>query len=102
MRSITASIVFLALLFPAWAFGQSVNGLDERGKKHGAWRKMDANGKPIYEGTFYHDEPTGPFTYYHPNGKIKAQSFFWKQGTQCRSTLFTETAFGYFMMRREK
>ena len=90
MRSVITSCVFLTLLFPAWAFGQSVNGLDENGKKHGAWRKMDANGKPVYEGTFHHDEPTGPFTYYHPNGKIKAQSFFWNHGTQCRSTLFAE------------
>lgn len=91
MRSNIASCVFLLFLLPSLLWGQSSNGLDETGKKHGPWRKLDPNGKPVYEGTFHHDEPEGLFTYYHSNGKIKAKSFFWNHGTQCRSTLFAET-----------
>lgn len=60
-----------------WSVGfavhSQINETDDQGRKQGEWIKLYPNSKvPIYEGQFIDDKPTGKFTYYYPNNKIKS------------------------------
>jgi antitoxin component YwqK of YwqJK toxin-antitoxin module len=64
----------------------TVNRKDAAGRKQGYWAKADTAGRKLYEGHFKNDLPAGTFTYYHPNGKIKAVSVFTSDGITARTT----------------
>lgn len=44
---------------------QSINRLDDKGKRHGMWKKnFETTEQPKYEGTFEHGKETGTFKFY--------------------------------------
>lgn len=49
-------------------FGQEYNAFDEKGKRHGKWKKYYDNSKQIrYQGTFEHGKEVGEFKFYKPS-----------------------------------
>lgn len=64
------------------------NKTDAAGKKQGHWIKLDENKKKIYDGNFVNDVPTGKFTYYYPEGDVKAVTVFSSGGHIARTQLF--------------
>ena len=70
IKFIFYTIVSLSLLSVAFA---QLNETDEKGRKQGEWVKLYPNSSiPIYKGQFVDDQPTGTFTYYYPNNKVKS------------------------------
>lgn len=49
-----------------------INKVDAKGRKQGAWKVYDGDGNLKYTGEYHHGVPLGRFTYYYPNGKVKA------------------------------
>jgi antitoxin component YwqK of YwqJK toxin-antitoxin module len=77
---------FLILLFfvmnTPWIIAQdTINKLDNHGKKHGYWIKKDSAGSKVYEGRFTHGIPVGEFRYYYKNGALKTKSVVSRNGT---------------------
>ena len=64
--------IFLLLLSPILLLAQNVT--DSKGMKQGEWRKLDANGKVIYEGQFKDNIPQGTFRYFYEDGKIRSET----------------------------
>ncbi len=67
MRSFLFLLVFS--LFPLLSHAQqdSINRVDQNGKRHGLWMKKYANGNIRYRGTFVHGKETGEFLFYLPD-----------------------------------
>ena len=83
-------LFFTAILLIANAVAQTdTNFTDAKGKKQGLWRKYDGN-VLLYEGKFVNDVPTGKFTYYHKNGKIKSICHFISGTSKVRTELYHE------------
>lgn len=60
-------------LFSASLYSQeTINQLDNQGRKTGYWRVLYDNGKIRYEGSFIDDKPVGEFKRYYPGGLIQA------------------------------
>lgn len=79
----------LTLTFVVGAAAQDSNRVDNRGRKQGLWKKYDKN-ILLYEGNFVNDVPTGVFTYYHKNGKIKSECDFISGTSKVKATLYHE------------
>jgi len=63
----------------------SLNKIDLKGKKQGAWKKYYSNGKLRYEGQFKDDMPYGQFNYYYETAlkdkdQIKSVSVYYNGG----------------------
>jgi len=67
---------------------QNMNKVDDRGRKQGLWKSYDVKGKLKYEGKFVDDIPTGTFTYYYPDGMVKAISEMSDNGRRSYTKLF--------------
>lgn len=74
-------ITLIALFSGLGSFAQNVgkmvddtivNYIDINNNKQGKWVKHFSNGQMKYKGFFIDNKPTGNFTYYHENGKIKS------------------------------
>jgi len=79
--------IFLALIAASVTLisQDTINKTDTVGKKQGFWRKLDKNGKKIYEGRFDHDVPVGEFRYYYPGGELKAVSIMSDNGRRSKT-----------------
>lgn len=66
----------------------SINWVDSKGMKQGKFRKVDRNGKPMYEGYFRNNQPYGTFTNFDEDGKITAIRVFSKDGKSCHTKMF--------------
>lgn len=66
----------------------TLNRLDDAGKKQGYWKKYGENGMIVYEGRFRDDLPVGEFTYYYPDGTTKARSAFSDAGHRARTVTY--------------
>lgn len=64
------------------------NVTDAKGKKQGAWRKLDASGKVVYEGRFKDNIPQGVFTYYYDDGKVRSELTHSPDGKSAASVSF--------------
>lgn len=90
----TRLTILIILLFSAsyLSYGQEIadtlNQVDDGGRKIGYWKKYDDRGMVIYEGRFNADIPVGEFKYYYPDGKTKAIVFFSDNGYKSTSTTF--------------
>ncbi|MCQ2286731.1 MAG: toxin-antitoxin system YwqK family antitoxin [Bacteroidales bacterium] len=82
-------LIILSVLFCFGTYAQDTNKIDSKGRKQGLWRKYDEK-TLLYEGSFVNDVPTGKFTYYHKNGKIKSICNFINGTTRVKTTLFHE------------
>ncbi|MFV0590554.1 MAG: toxin-antitoxin system YwqK family antitoxin [Draconibacterium sp.] len=65
------NIFILLFCLPMVAFGQ-INQTDANGLRQGLWKKTQANGRPVYEGSFNDGKPVGEWKRYHPGGQLKA------------------------------
>lgn len=80
MMRMKKTILFLLIaLFSGVAGGQeltntNINKVDSQGRKQGNWKAYDVNGNLKFEGRFVDGLPVGTFTYYYPDGKIRAVS----------------------------
>lgn len=65
------SMFFLIVMnvFSLFSQSDSLNMVDNKGLKHGKWRKIEA-GKLVYEGQFNHGTPSGKFVHYYDDGKV--------------------------------
>ena len=97
MKRFLAPILLLTLLFPALAFGETMDDLVKRdglyykkfaevpftgkttgkiqgsfknGKKHGPWVSYHDNGRLEYKVTFKDDKEDGPWVGFHQNGNV--------------------------------
>ena len=77
------------LVMAATVFSQT-NVVDKAGKKQGYWKRLDAMNKPVYEGTFKDDIPTGEFNYYYETGQVKVISVFSNMGKVTRTKMYYE------------
>ena len=68
MRILT--VIFIMLL-PFLSFSQ-INQTDSNGLRQGLWKKQQANGKLIYEGSFKDGKPVGEWKRFHEGGQKKA------------------------------
>ncbi|MBN3034096.1 MAG: toxin-antitoxin system YwqK family antitoxin [Bacteroidales bacterium] len=68
----------------------TINRVDDSGRKQGFWRKTDNQGRMIYQGRFVDDQPEGEFVYYDEKGRVKARSWFSEMGGRS----FTRTFHG--------
>jgi hypothetical protein len=98
MRQILASMVLLTLLFPALAFGETMDDLVMRdglyypkfsevpftgvttgkiqgsfkdGKRDGPWVSYHDNGELSYKGTYKDEKPDGPWVFYKDDGTVR-------------------------------
>jgi len=87
MRTPVILLFFLflsAIPFPAGA-QESLNRLDDMGRKQGPWVKLDTAGNKVYAGQFRDNIPYDTFRYYYPGGKLKTLSVFSENGRKVRS-----------------
>ena len=80
--------VFLFIFFKLINCSYSQNITDSKGLKQGKWSKKDESGRLKYEGQFMDNKPYGTFIYYHENGKQKAVSTFFDDGTKTHTIKF--------------
>lgn len=66
----------------------TLNRMDEKGRKQGFWRKQDSLGRKIYEGHFKDGFPAGEFRYYYTNGKLKTISVVSQHGKIAKTVSF--------------
>ncbi len=71
--------LFVAVLvaFISGSYAQNPEGdknyTDSKGLKQGSWRKLDNQGRVIYEGQFKDNIPQGSFVYYNEEGKVRSR-----------------------------
>ncbi len=82
MRNILM-IVFVLMPFVLFA-QQEINQTDSSGLKQGHWKKLQDNGRVLYEGSFVNDKPVGEFRRYHSSGHLNA-IFNYVEGTDSAS-----------------
>ncbi len=57
--------IYLLLLSFSFSFSQEINKFDDKGKRHGVWKKNHKNSKVLrYEGEFNHGSEVGVFKFY--------------------------------------
>jgi antitoxin component YwqK of YwqJK toxin-antitoxin module len=65
--------IIFTILLSNFSFSQSINQVDQQGKKQGEWKKYyEKSGRVLYEGRFKDDKPTGVFRFYYETGSKKA------------------------------
>ena len=84
------TLLLFGLVFSQTIYSQTTNITDSDSKKQGVWKKVDEKGNTKFEGTFVDDVPTGLFTYYYPNKKIKAKSVFFNNGKKTKTSLYNK------------
>jgi antitoxin component YwqK of YwqJK toxin-antitoxin module len=110
MNRISIVLIISAIIISSSLFGQNVgqmkddtivNFIDINNKKQGKWVKYYDSGKMRYKGFFINDIPTGTFTYYHPNSKIKSilnyddkgcctSEIYWENGNRAAKGFYDE------------
>jgi antitoxin component YwqK of YwqJK toxin-antitoxin module len=90
MRSPVIFVLFLLLStsFSRICAQESMNRVDEKGRKQGFWRKTDTAGNKIYEGKFRDNIPYDTFRYFYPGANLKTLSVFSESGRKVRSESF--------------
>ncbi len=81
---ITIIILFLFSAIQA----QSINQLDAKGQKQGAWKVTYENGKTKYEGTFKDNKPTGLMKRYFEDGSLKAEMYYYALTDKSHAKLY--------------
>lgn len=97
--------MFLFSLLFAQNETDTLNQLDNQGKKHGYWEKSD--GDTIkYIGSFDHGIPIGEFIYYYSSQNIKAKTYYSENGNIAQATMFfatgTKMAEGKFVNKKRE
>jgi len=83
------SLVCIAALIPVLLSAQdTINRVDEHGKRQGPWKKTDTAGKVVYRGQFIDGVPVGEFRYYYPDGKLKTVSRMSESGKKASTVTY--------------
>ncbi len=84
-------IICLFFLISGSTIAQNtVNQVDNQGRKQGFWSKKDAEGRLVYQATFKDDKPVGEMKRFHPNGKTKAILNFKEGSDESDAQIFDE------------
>lgn len=68
-----------------------INQTDDKGRKQGVWEKKYPNSNSLqYQGQFKDNKPVGIFTYYYPEGQVKAVIEHLKDGHKSKATFYFE------------
>jgi antitoxin component YwqK of YwqJK toxin-antitoxin module len=70
---ICTSVFFIGLNQVVLAQTDSLNQVDSKGRKQGAWSKNYPNGQVRYAGQFKNDKPIGTFQYFNNNGVLMSK-----------------------------
>lgn len=83
-------LLFLSFFFVLSALirAQELNQVDDKGLKHGKWRKTFENGVIKYEGQFRNNRPFGEFRYYYETAELKTIMTFSDDGVIAYSRSF--------------
>ncbi len=81
-------LLCLTLLLQANAYAGEFNKKDEQGRRQGEWRGYFASGALRYEGQFVNNEPIGVFTYYYPQGGVRAELIHEKGEEAVKATYY--------------
>jgi len=89
----TVKMKYIATLFFALTGGfilaqPTLNERDDKGQRHGPWKKDFPEGGTRYEGTFEHGREIGTFTFYYPDGKPAAIKEYGKGPGDCFATMY--------------
>jgi antitoxin component YwqK of YwqJK toxin-antitoxin module len=80
-------IVFLGLL-NCHAQNDTINQLDQQGRKQGYWEKRLPDGNLIYQGYFKDNKPVGEMRRYYESGEIKAIRYYKEDSDWSRAKIF--------------
>jgi antitoxin component YwqK of YwqJK toxin-antitoxin module len=84
------ALFFMFLIFQLKIFGQ-INQTDSKGRKQGNWEKKYPNSNVTqYKGQFTDNKPVGVFTYFYPEGQVKAIIEHLKDGHRSKATFYFE------------
>ena len=81
-------LIMMSLISTGQTLSDTLNRVNEDGLKMGYWKKYNENRLLVYEGRFMQDIPIGDFIYYYPDGRVKAKSFFYNDGTQTKTSTY--------------
>jgi antitoxin component YwqK of YwqJK toxin-antitoxin module len=87
--SVLAGIVFISTI-SICAQNDTINQLDNLGRKQGFWEKEYPNGKPMYRGYFKDGKPAGEMRRYHESGALKVIMKFTQNKDKVYSIFFYE------------
>ncbi len=93
MRLVNFVLVFLFICSPTLLAQDVINGLDQDGNRHGAWKKNFEGSQQLrYQGTFEHGKEVGAFTFYCEDCKDQPALIkeFEVNSTQAKVTYFTK------------
>ena len=84
----------------------TLNQVDENGKKQGYWKKKYLNGVVRYEGYFIDDKPARFFKHFYKNGKLKATLIYYDNNKSAAAHLYYKDGFlmatgQYFGMEKD-
>lgn len=89
MRSFRLLFIF-SILIKSALFAQ-LNQTDSKGRKQGLWqKKYPKSDLLLYEGQFRDDKPYGTFTYYYPDGELKATIEHQSDGHHSKARFYFE------------
>ncbi len=87
------TILLLLLFFPMHGFTQqeSLNQLDDRGRRVGNWQGTHDDGSLRYTGQFRNDRPYGEFRHFYPSGELQAINTYSQNGMVAHNQVFFES-----------
>lgn len=68
-----------------------LNATDEKGRNHGPWKKVYANGNTAYEVTFNHGKPVGEYKRYYTSGGVYAILNYDEEGENADAKFYDES-----------
>ncbi|MGV9004701.1 toxin-antitoxin system YwqK family antitoxin [Flavobacterium sp.] len=86
-------LLFVVLLFSSSVFAQSINKLDEKGRKDGIWKGIhEESQRPRYEGTFDHGKEVGTFKFFDDTkvGTVIATREFNAKDNSCYTIFYNQ------------
>lgn len=91
-------LLITMLVVPCMLYSQPTttlaeNNTDAKGLKQGFWRKMDKDGKILYEGQFKDNLPYGEFRYFYPDGKNRTISQISDDGNTIKTVSYFSNGF---------
>ena len=82
------NLLLCFLLVPFVLIGQTINKVDEYGKKQGLWLKKHKNGNLRYKGEFKDDKPQGLFFHYYKSGELQVEKEYFHNGKAVATHFF--------------
>jgi len=89
-------VTCLLITFSYFSTGQtveSINKVDEEGKKQGHWIKKYPDGNIMYDGFFKDDHPIGEFRRYLEDGSLWSVLIYSNDGKEAHATMYYPTGF---------